>query len=100
MIDVQAIDQQCVLRLDDIDMAVTGKLCMQAVARLLDPPRPMPSGMTMKERVASSGWPSPNSTPASEGISKLRPVPVVPCSASTALVTCPAASVLGVPSVV
>ena len=46
----------------------------------------MPSGRTMKWREASSGWPAPNSSSASEGSSQFLPVPLVPCSSSDGVV--------------
>jgi hypothetical protein len=66
---------------------------------LLEPPRPIASGMIMKYSAASSGWPGANSSPARLGRNQLAPVPVLPCSSSTALTILPAALRLGIPRV-
>jgi pimeloyl-ACP methyl ester carboxylesterase len=58
---------------------------------MLEPARPMASGMTMKYCAASSGWPAANSSLASDGSSQALPLALVPCRSSTALVMSPAA---------
>ncbi len=65
-----------------------------------EPPWPMSSGRMRKCVRASSNWPGPKSTPANSGRRNWCPVPPVPCRIRTALVTRPAASRRGVPSVV
>ena len=59
----------------------------------------MMSGMMRKFFAASSGWPGPNNSPASDGSSQVLLVPVVLWISSDALTMRPAASVCGVPSV-
>ena len=49
----------------------------------MDLPWPSASGRMMKYFFASSGWPSPNSSPAKSGVSMLAPDPPVPCSTTT-----------------
>jgi hypothetical protein len=54
----------------------------------------------MKYCAASSAWPGPNNSSASDGISHALPLELVPCNRITALVMSPEALCLGVPSVV
>jgi hypothetical protein len=49
----------------------------------VDFPWPTASGRMIKYFFASSGWPSPNSSPAKAGVSIEAPDPPVPCSTTT-----------------
>ena len=67
---------------------------------LLEPPWPMPSGRITYHLVMSRRPPGLNRTSANTGFISDWPLPPVPCSPITALITWPFASRLGWPSVV
>jgi len=60
-----------------------GNLVLSPSEGFDDLPCPIASGRMMKYFFASSGWPSPNNSPANAGVSIEAPDPPVPCSTTT-----------------